>query len=112
MGLTKTENFSKKENDIAKIAKALSSPARVAILEILIEKKECICGELVDALPLSQATVSQHLRELKDAHLIRGEISGPKVCYCIDPQGWNQMLVLFGDLFAKAKSFVESKECC
>ncbi|WCL50301.1 ArsR/SmtB family transcription factor [Leptospira sp. GIMC2001] len=112
MGITKTENFSKHENEVAKYAKALASPARIAILEILIERKECICGELVELLPLSQATVSQHLRELKDANLIKGEISGPKVCYCIDLEGWNQMVTLFGNLFTKTNILSATNECC
>ena len=73
------------ELELARLAKALAHPARVAILRLLIERGECICGQIVDVLPLAQATVSQHLKVLKDAGLIRGEIDGPRVCYCVDP---------------------------
>jgi ArsR family transcriptional regulator len=68
------------------MAKALGHPARVAILRTLIERGECICGEIVEVLPLAQATVSQHLKVLKDAGLIQGEVDGPRVCYCVDPK--------------------------
>ena len=71
--------------DLAAMAKALGHPARVAILRLLIQRGQCICGSLVECLPLAQATVSQHLKVLKDAGLIRGEIDGPRVCYCADP---------------------------
>jgi DNA-binding transcriptional ArsR family regulator len=74
MGLSKTEEFTVKENKISAYAKALSHPARVAILQLLIKKQACICGDIVDELPLSQSTVSQHLKELKAAGLIKGEI--------------------------------------
>ena len=76
MGLTKSEEFTVKDNKLAKYAKALSHPARIAILRILIKRQSCICGDIVDELPLSQSTVSQHLKELKDAGLIKGDIEG------------------------------------
>lgn len=88
MGATKAEEFSVKDNKVAKYAKALSHPARVAIVKLLIQKKSCICGDIVEELPLSQSTVSQHLKELKEAGLIKGDIDGAKVCYCIDPKEW------------------------
>lgn len=88
MGATKTEEFTIKDNKIAKYAKALGHPARVAILKLLIKKQACICGDIVDELPLSQSTVSQHLKELKEAGLIKGDIDGVKVCYCIDEKEW------------------------
>jgi len=88
MGATKTDEFTIKDNKIAKYAKALGHPARVAILQLLIKKKSCICGDIVDELPLSQSTVSQHLKELKEAGLIKGDIDGVKVCYCIDEKEW------------------------
>jgi len=88
MGTTKTEEFTVKDNKIAKYAKALGHPARVAILQLLIKKQACVCGDIVDELPLSQSTVSQHLKELKEAGLIKGDIDGAKVCYCIDEQEW------------------------
>lgn len=84
MGLTKAEEFSVKDNRLARFAKAMSHPARVAILRLLAEKQSCICGDIVDELPLSQSTVSQHLKELKAAGLIKGDIEGTSVCYCMD----------------------------
>lgn len=101
MGATKTEAFTQTDLVLAKYAKALAHPARVAILRILLERQSCICGDIVEELPLSQSTVSQHLKELKEAGLIKGDIDGKKVCYCIDEQAWKeaqQMLqVLFSD---------------
>ena len=84
MGLIETKEFTAKENKIAKYARALGHPARIAILNIIIKNQSCICGEIVDELPFSQSTVSQHLKELKEAGLIKGDIEGTKVCYCID----------------------------
>ena len=89
MGVTKSYEFTAKENRLAKYAKALAHPARIAILKLLASKRTCICGDIVDELPLSQSTVSQHLKELKEAGLIKGEIEGVKVCYCIDEKEWN-----------------------
>jgi DNA-binding transcriptional ArsR family regulator len=89
MGLSKTESFGARENRIADLARALGHPARVAILQFLAGQNSCICGEIVDRIPLSQATVSQHLAELKRAGLIRGSIEGPRVCYCIDRKAWS-----------------------
>ena len=88
MGLTKTEEFTKMQNDLASLTKALGHPARIAILQFLAEKKSCVCGDIVDELPLSQSTVSQHLKELKKIGLIKGDIEGPSVCYCIDSKAW------------------------
>src|SRR5215212_7845145 len=88
MGATKSDEFSVKDNRLAKYAKALSHPARIAILKLLIQKQACICGDIVDELPLSQSTVSQHLKELKEAGLIKGDIEGARVCYCIDEEEW------------------------
>lgn len=88
MGLTKTEEFTKAQNDLATLAKGLGHPARIAILQFLAEKKACVCGDIVDELPLSQSTVSQHLKELKKVGLIKGDIEGPTVCYCIDSKAW------------------------
>lgn len=84
MGATKSEEFSVKDNRVANYAKALSHPARVAILKLLIKVNACVCGDIVDQLPLSQSTVSQHLKELKGAGLIKGDIEGASVCYCVD----------------------------
>jgi predicted transcriptional regulator len=90
MGLTKTEIFSDKQNKLAVMMKALAHPARIAIIQQLIRSNACICGDLVDELGLAQATISQHLRELKNAGLIKGTIEGTSVCYCIDEKMWKQ----------------------
>ena len=84
MGATKTEHFTDKQNQIAILAKALGHPARIAIIEYLMKVDTCICGDIVDKLPLAQPTVSQHLKELKNAGLIKGSIEGNSICYCID----------------------------
>lgn len=109
MGLTKEEGFSQKDIKMAKYGKALSHPARVAILKLLIKKQACICGDIVDELPLSQSTVSQHLKELKDAGLIKGDIEGTKVCYCIDEKEWKAAQSYFGELFG---SYTVTAKCC
>jgi DNA-binding transcriptional ArsR family regulator len=88
MGATRADEFTVNDNRIARYAKALAHPARVAILRLLAQKQACICGDIVDELPLSQSTVSQHLKELKEAGLVKGEIEGTKVCYCIDEKEW------------------------
>lgn len=99
MASAKTTEFNPTQIQAARIAKALGHPARIAILEILYRKQACVCGALVDELPLSQATVSQHLKELKEAGLIQGTIDGPRICYCIDPSGWQLAAQLFSSLF-------------
>jgi ArsR family transcriptional regulator len=86
------------DEDLAALAKALGHPARVKILRILIRKNACICGDIVDELPLAQSTVSQHLKVLKDAGLIRGDIDGPRVCYCIEPRMLRRLKALVGGL--------------
>ncbi len=109
MGLTKSEEFSVKDNKIANYAKAMAHPARIAILQLLIKKQACICGDIVDELPLSQSTVSQHLKELKDAGLIKGDIDGAKVCYCIDEKEWEAAKTCITNLFS---SFNKGNSCC
>ena len=89
MGLTKSDKFTEVQNNRAKIFKALGHPARIAILETLMQRNVCVCGDLVEELPLSQSTISQHLVELKKVGLIEGNISGPSVCYCINDKEWN-----------------------
>jgi DNA-binding transcriptional ArsR family regulator len=84
MGITKTDSFTEKQNEIASITKALGHPARLAIIEYLAEVNKCICGDIVNELPLAQATISQHLKELKHANLIKGSIAGNAICYCIN----------------------------
>lgn len=91
MGLTKTENFSTEQNELATIIKALGHPARVAIIDYLLKVDACICGDIVNELPLAQPTVSQHLKELKNAGIIKGNIEGNAICYCIDESTINKL---------------------
>ncbi|GDY14269.1 transcriptional regulator [Planctomycetota bacterium] len=86
------------EQELADLAKALGHPARVRILKILIDKNACICGDIVEAIPLAQSTVSQHLKQLQEAGLIQGEIDGPRVCYCIDAARLKRLKVLIASL--------------
>ena len=109
MGLAKVEDFTVKENKIALYAKALAHPARVAIIQLLLKKQSCICGDIVEELPLSQSTVSQHLKELKNAGLIKGEIEGVKTCYCIDEKEWKQAIHYLGGLL---NTEVKKGDCC
>lgn len=109
MGTTKAEEFTVKQNKIAKYAKALGHPARVAIVELLVKKQSCICGDIVDELPLSQSTVSQHLKELKEAGLIKGDIDGVKVCYCIDEKEWENAKTYLTSMF---EAFTNKTKCC
>ncbi len=106
MGLSKTKEFTLKQNRLAGYAKALAHPARVAIVEYLSKSNSCMCGDIVEVLPLSQSTVSQHLRELKNAGLIKGSIDGTSVCYCLDEKGWNEMQSMLGEFL------VTMKKCC
>ena len=109
MGATKAEEFSVKDNRLARYAKALAHPARVAILKLLLRKNACICGDIVEELPLSQSTVSQHLKELKEAGLIKGDIEGVKICYCIDEAEWNKARQVMEELFG---SYHPANKCC
>lgn len=109
MGLTKSELFKKRHNKIAALAKAFDHPARVAILEYLLDNKTCICNDLVNELPISQSTITQHLKELKQIGIIKGEIEGPKVNYCIDEKVWEEAKEIFINLFSK---FVDKNNCC
>ncbi|MCH7410929.1 metalloregulator ArsR/SmtB family transcription factor [Belliella sp. DSM 111904] len=109
MGVTKTDLFTEKQNELAKIAKVFAHPARIAILEYLIQSDTCINGDLVQELGLAQATISQHLRELKEIGLIKGSIEGVSVCYCIDPIRWAEVQHLFHDLFG---GFPKISGCC
>jgi DNA-binding transcriptional ArsR family regulator len=108
MGLTKTGEFTKAQNDLAVLTKALGHPARIAIIQFLIKSKACVCGDIVEELPLSQSTVSQHLKELKNAGLIKGDIDGPSVCYCIDEKVWKKAKKQIGDLFESH----QGPNCC
>ncbi len=100
MSKSKAKLFSQEEIQVADIAKALSHPARVKILSILACTSACMCGDIVELLPLSQSTVSQHLKELKRIGLIDGEIEGPKICYCINPKVMEQAKEAFNKLFS------------
>lgn len=108
MTRTKNDLFTPDETRLAELAKALAHPARIAILKMLAEKNSCICGEIVDELPLAQATVSQHLKELKTVGLIKGEIDGPKVCYCLNSDGITELRTLWAAL----ETTVAAKICC
>lgn len=101
MASPKTSLFPPHTTQIARWAKALGHPARIAILQILLERKSCICGALVEELPLSQATVSQHLKALKEAGIVQGTIEGPTICYCIDPATWGEMRKALGALLVE-----------
>lgn len=109
MGVTRAEKFSREQRDLASVMKALAHPARIAILQHLIQANACICGDLVDALPLAQSTVSQHLKELKRAGLIKGRIEGTSVCYCIDADAWQAARPLVLGLFDHSAS---PQTCC
>ena len=109
MGATKTSAFTPKQNVLASLAKGLAHPARIAILEYLAGRNSCVCGDIVDELPLSQSTVSQHLKALKETGLIQGEIEGTKVCYCIDPIAWKNAKSMLTQLF---DAYSEAGECC
>jgi predicted transcriptional regulator len=111
MSKSKTEEFGKKEQDLAAFAKAIAHPARIAILKMLAQRNECMCGEIVDVLPLAQSTVSQHLKELKKAGLINGIITGPKSCYCINWKAFEKFSTEFNTLFSKLKE-QNQKACC
>jgi len=107
MGLSKTEEFTKTQNEIASLAKALAHPARIAILQFLAERKTCVCGDIVEELPLSQSTVSQHLKELKKVGLIKGDIEGPTVCYCVDAKVLAKTRKILADLLQEVQN-----SCC
>ncbi len=96
MAKSKIEEFSSEELELADIAKAMAHPARIRIMKVLSSLDICMCGEIVDQLPLAQATVSQHLKELKRVGLINGEIEGPKTCYCINKETLNKTAETFG----------------
>ncbi|WP_454801991.1 ArsR/SmtB family transcription factor [Mucilaginibacter phyllosphaerae] len=109
MGLTKTAIFNDAQNRLAMQLKAIAHPARIAILQHLIKANACICGDLVDELGLAQATISQHLKELKNAGLIQGTIEGVSVCYCIEPVAWKLLQTEINGLFAAYKGV---NTCC
>ena len=113
MAFSKKDEFSARDIALADLAKALSHPARIAILKILASKNSCICGHIVEELPLSQSTVSQHLKALKGAGLVQGEIEGPKVCYCLNLEGLGKLSRFLTEFLTKINKGVEdSRKCC
>lgn len=108
MGITKTDLFTEEQNELANLAKVLAHPARIAILHYLIQSNTCINSDLVQELGLAQATISQHLRELKEQQFIQGSIEGVSMCYCINPKKWNHVRELLNTLF---DSYPNTK-CC
>lgn len=111
MGTSKTTAFNPQDQQLAEYAKALGHPARIAILKLLLEKQACVCGDIVDELPLSQSTVSQHLKALKAAGLIKGDIGGKTVCYCIDGIAWEKAKTFITSFFETAPPTL-SDTCC
>ena len=110
MGVSKTEVFTENQNQIAKLAKAIGHPARVAIIDFLLKQESCICKDIVNELPLSQPTISQHLRELKSVGLIKGTIEGNTVCYCLDKSGFQNLLSYSSETLKKLNT--PNSECC
>lgn len=109
MGATKSELFTASQNELAAIARALAHPARIAIVQHLLRVNACITGDMVEQLPLAQATISQHLRELKDAGIIQGTIEGAKVNYCINGARWREIQTLLNGLF---DTYLQDQNCC
>lgn len=109
MGVTRSDLFTTEQNQIAQIAKALAHPARVAIIDYLLKSNACINGDLVNELGLAQATISQHLKELKNIGIIQGTIEGVSVSYCINPVKWNEVKGLFNGMFDQ---FTDGATCC
>ena len=110
--ITKAAEFSTGLNQLANLAKALSHPARIQILKTVAKRKECFCGEIVEVLPLAQSTVSQHLRELKAAGLIKGETEGLRACYCIDWKAVRKFRDLSAKFFLELERHEQAGQCC
>lgn len=110
MGIAKTDGFDAKTLRIADLSKALGHPARMAIIQYMIANPSCICSDIVAELPLAQSTISKHLSELKTVGLIQGEISGSKLCYCINPIVWEEVSNLFFELFNSSGN--AKNNCC
>lgn len=109
MGVTKTENFTTAQNELAVITKALGHPARIAILQHLLKVNSCICGDIVEEVKLAQPTISRHLKELKAVGIIKGTIEGTRVNYCIDAERWRHIQTLLNGLF---DTYVADQDCC
>ncbi|MBI5021772.1 MAG: winged helix-turn-helix transcriptional regulator [Ignavibacteriales bacterium] len=112
MAFSKKSSFDKRQSRVSGYANALSHPARVAILETLAKRKSCICGEIVEVLPLAQSTVSQHLKELREIGLIKGEIEGLRSCYCINTEKWREMVDEIRKFFDEINSSLPNQKCC
>jgi len=110
MGITKSEIYTSEQNNIAQLAKVLGHPARVSILQHLFELNSCVCGELVNEIGLAQATISQHLKELKDVGLIKGSIEGTSVCYCVNQEKWTEMKAILSSFLNQENA--ELSNCC
>jgi len=110
MGVTKSEIFTDQQNQVSTFAKAFAHPARVAILEHLFNLNACICGDLVEEIGLAQATISQHLKELKNLGLIKGDVDGTKVCYCIHQENWDKMKAVMNEFLNQDEKLKVS--CC
>ncbi len=110
MGATKTEHFTDRQNELATLAKALGHPARIAIIDYLLTVDACICGDIVNELPLAQPTVSQHLKELKNAGLIKGNIEGNSICYCIDEKVLQKLQTYFTRIATRLE--IKKSNCC
>ncbi|EIA07370.1 MAG: metalloregulator ArsR/SmtB family transcription factor [Flavobacteriaceae bacterium] len=110
MGITKTDRFTEQQNKLAILAKALGHPARIAIIEYLLKVDTCICGDIVNELPLAQPTVSQHLKELKNAGLIKGNFEGNSICYCINESGFEKIKGFFQNISNHLDK--NKKQCC
>lgn len=110
MGATKTDYFTDRQNAIAMLLKALGHPARVAIIEYLLKVESCVCGDIVNELPLAQPTISQHLKELKNAGLIKGSIDGNSICYCIDEKAIQKLQNYLGNISSKLT--IQKTNCC
>ncbi len=110
MGITKTDQFTARQNGMAVLLKALGHPARIAIIEYLLKAESCICGDIVNELPLAQPTVSQHLKELKNAGLIKGTVEGTSICYCLDEKSFEKIESYFAGLSTRLKK--KNNVCC
>ena len=109
MGLTKTDQFSLEQNELANLAKALGHPARIAIIQHLLKVNQCIGGDIVEELPLAQPTISRHLKELKNVGIIQGTVEGTSMCYCINPKKWRAVQKSFNTLF---NNYLLDQNCC
>lgn len=112
MAQNKKEEFTKQEIELADYAKALSHPARIAILKIVAQRNECICGEIVEVLPLAQSTVSQHLKELLNAGLLQGRVDGTRSCYCINKKAFDKLMKAFSLFGEKINECCCDDSCC